>query len=395
MRILHIATSVKGGAGIAAKRIAEAQVKVGLDSKFLTRDQENLKIGDKMSASTKIYSKFVTQGQKIFIQKKDSLMTSFSIDVFGSSNDFFYQFDIIHVHAMYNYISLRRIVELSKKIPICITLHDQRLFTGGCHYSNDCLNFQSDCTDCPQTKKSFNWVPGVTLNKSLALLESNYKLYYITPSEWLKTKAEQSALLKGKTVYKIANAVPEVYKRNNVPNVQSNSIIIGFFASDLNNPLKGLHTLLRACEIAGKKIRVTLKLFGTGKLPIKISNFEFSMHEFTNDLMAVQAYQSCDLIVVPSLQDNYPNVILEALSCGVPVIGSRVGGISEILSSYGLPSFLVNDFAELSELLINFKNLNKSFDFYHKARRDFSYETSGNAHLKLYEEHINKYHLLK
>ena len=391
MRILHIATSGKGGAGIAAKRTAEAQVKIGLDSKFLTRNQETLNFGEKISASTKIYSKFVTQGQKLFLQKKGSLMTSFSIDVFGSSNDFFYQFDIIHVHAMYNYIGLRRLVELSKKIPICITLHDQRLFTGGCHYSNNCLNFQSDCTKCPQTNNSFNWVPGVTLNKSLALLESKNKLYYVTPSEWLKTKAKQSALLREKTVYKIANTVPEIYKKCKVPKVQSNSITIGFFASDLNNPLKGLRTLIRACEIAGNKIRITLKLFGAGRLPVEISNFGFSINEFTNDLMAVQAYQSCDLIVVPSLQDNYPNVILEALSCGVPVIGTRVGGISEILSSYGLPSFLVNDFRELSELLINFKDLNKSFDFYHKARKDFSYETSGYAHLELYEQHLYKH----
>jgi glycosyltransferase involved in cell wall biosynthesis len=390
MRILHIATSGKGGAGIAAIRAAEAQVKIGLNSKVLTRDQNTLGFGEKISAKNKILSKFVTQGQKLFFQKKGNLMTSFSIDIFNVSNDFFYQFDIIHVHAMYNYIGLPRIGELSKRIPICITLHDQRLFTGGCHYSNNCINFRSDCRKCPQTKNSLNWMPNITLNKSLELLKNNNKIYYVTPSEWLKTTAEQSALLKKKAIYKIANTVPEIYQKSTVPKDQSNSITIGFFASDLNNPLKGLRTLIRACEIAGRKIEIKLKLFGAGKLSTEISNFEVSTHEFNNDVMAVQAYQSCDLIVVPSLQDNYPNVILEALSCGVPVIGSRIGGISEILSSYGLPTFLVNDFRELSGLLLDFKNLNRDFDFYYQARKDFSYETSGYAHLELYKKQLDK-----
>ncbi len=41
----------------------------------------------------------------------------------------------------------------------------------------------------------------------------------------------------------------------------------------------------------------------------------------------------CDLMVAPSLFDSYPDVILLALHAGIPVIGSRVGGITEMLSN--------------------------------------------------------------
>lgn len=42
--------------------------------------------------------------------------------------------------------------------------------------------------------------------------------------------------------------------------------------------------------------------------------------------------KEADLLVAPSLFDSYPNVVLEALHVGLPVIGSRVGGIPDMLS---------------------------------------------------------------
>ena len=42
--------------------------------------------------------------------------------------------------------------------------------------------------------------------------------------------------------------------------------------------------------------------------------------------------KNCDLVVVPSLADSCPNTVMEALYTGVPVIGSRAGGIPEILT---------------------------------------------------------------
>ena len=42
-------------------------------------------------------------------------------------------------------------------------------------------------------------------------------------------------------------------------------------------------------------------------------------------------FNACDLVVIPSTSDSFPNVALEALASGKPVVGSRVGGIPEIV----------------------------------------------------------------
>ena len=43
-------------------------------------------------------------------------------------------------------------------------------------------------------------------------------------------------------------------------------------------------------------------------------------------------YSACDVFICPSRADNLPNTVLESLSCGVPVIGSDVGGIPDMIN---------------------------------------------------------------
>ena len=43
----------------------------------------------------------------------------------------------------------------------------------------------------------------------------------------------------------------------------------------------------------------------------------------------VAVYNAADVFVTPSLEDNLPNTIMEAMACGVPSVGFNVGGIPE------------------------------------------------------------------
>ena len=53
---------------------------------------------------------------------------------------------------------------------------------------------------------------------------------------------------------------------------------------------------------------------------------------YVNDTrQIVQVYRSVDVFVLPSLSENLPNTIMEAMSCGVPCVGFRVGGIPEMI----------------------------------------------------------------
>ena len=47
--------------------------------------------------------------------------------------------------------------------------------------------------------------------------------------------------------------------------------------------------------------------------------------------MITDIYNSSDVFVLPSLEDNLPNTIMEAMACGVPCVGFNVGGIPEMI----------------------------------------------------------------
>ena len=49
----------------------------------------------------------------------------------------------------------------------------------------------------------------------------------------------------------------------------------------------------------------------------------------TNEQQLVQIYNAADVFVLPSLSENLPNTIMEAMACGVPSVGFNVGGIPE------------------------------------------------------------------
>jgi len=45
----------------------------------------------------------------------------------------------------------------------------------------------------------------------------------------------------------------------------------------------------------------------------------------------VNIYNAVDLFVTPSLEENLPNTIMEAMACGIPCVGFNVGGIPEMI----------------------------------------------------------------
>ena len=70
---------------------------------------------------------------------------------------------------------------------------------------------------------------------------------------------------------------------------------------------------------------------------------------------------SCDIFVLPSLDEGVPTVLFETLACGKPVVGTQVGGIPEIIKDDNL-GFLVSsrDSINLADKIIN--GLNKDWD---------------------------------
>ena len=98
---------------------------------------------------------------------------------------------------------------------------------------------------------------------------------------------------------------------------------------------KNVESLLEAKKIANS--RYYLVIVGDGplfkKLRKKVEDENIRDVIFTGSRNDVEnIIPSCDVLVLPSFSESFGLVLIEALACGKPVIGSNVGGITEIIS---------------------------------------------------------------
>ena len=108
-----------------------------------------------------------------------------------------------------------------------------------------------------------------------------------------------------------------------------------YFIGNLYDPKKGVHILLEAVSmLIEEEYDIRLIVIGGGKLLAnyaqkysKYKQIEFWGHQEN----PMQYLVNADLLVVPSLVDSFPNTIMEGLFLEIPVIGSKCGGIPEML----------------------------------------------------------------
>lgn len=400
MKVLNIGTSFGGGAGIAMGRISEAQAAMGIQVEtwaLNTPDNRKLRDNEKIISrnfSKKVQSSTVTKFQSKFVQKSDLLVTSIGLDLLN--NQEFYksieQFDIINFHSIYNLTSLPTILEVSRIKPTTITLHDERILTGGCHYSFSCRGYIESCENCPQVRDFFLKLPIRELERNKRDFYSKLSLEnisFIAPSKWLADKA-RNKISNCETFFEIIpNPIPISSSGLMHSRVQSSTDIrIGFISENLNNPYKGLTLFVESLNALVEDIEMQVTLVGRGKLPVFDPRVKVIRKYVNNDQERVAMYEDLDFLVVPSTQDNFPSVISESLMVGTPVIGSDAGGIPEMLSGFDMPIVRAGS---VEDMISAIRGMNKNYDkkaIIKKAQSVFSYEIVGKKYFNLFQSLI-------
>lgn len=275
--------------------------------------------------------------------------------------------DLLHFHWVCDLLDYSDCLrEKWIQVPLVWTLHDMSPFTGGCSYSLGCEKYEGNCADCPQLAETEAKAEAKkSLSRKVRAMGRMGRGTVITPSHWLGELARRSAVFAEWDLEVIPNGVdltvfaPDVREAaRRQAGLGESDFVILFVAASLENPLKGMDTLLEGLgadrgSANGERIRY---LGGGGREPFP-ENWEWLGSERDERRLA-EHYAAADLVVVPSRADNYPNVIAESLSCGTPVLASRVGGIVEMVKE-GETGFLVEpgEAASLAEGLKRGKEL--------------------------------------
>ena len=358
MKILLInKTDAGGGAAVAANRLNRALRRNGVDSQLLVQDHLTNQDGvfgvdHGFTFKQKAFGRFVLERVYFLPYEKDaSIRFAFSpantgLDI--SEHPMVKEADIIHLHwvnqGFLSLESLRKLFSLGK--PVVWTQHDMWAFTGGCHYSGSCQQFLEFCSFCPFLRK-----PGKK-DLSAQIFAMKRKIYNSTPmsivacSKWLRGLAKESKLFRYKQTYAIPNPIDTDFYRP-LDNIEARARLglpedkklILFGAANVNDPRKGMRYFIEALNILNDHYpnaneEVELVVFGKmkdnvlKKLPFKVHAFNF----VSDPEVLVSLYNSANIFALPSLQDNLPNTVMEALACGTPVVGFSIGGVPEMVS---------------------------------------------------------------
>ena len=336
MKVLIVNTSEKtGGAALAANRLKDALNNNGVKAKMLVRDKltDDITVVG-LSHTLRNQLHFLWERWTIFWHLHFSRKHLFEIDIANSGVDItklpeFKEADIIHLswinQGMLSLKGIRKILDSGK--PVVWTMHDIWPATGICHITLNCLRYQS-----------YNKV----LQRKKKMLEGR-NIMFVTCSKWLEKEASKSAILAGQQVFSIPNPIDtHVFHPTDRKQARINAglpldkKIILFASQRVTNVNKGISYLIEACHKLAKNhpeiVNQTAIAILGGHAENLREEFDFEVYElgYINDTQRiVDIYNASDVFVLPSLSENLPNTIMEAMACGVPCVGFKVGGIPE------------------------------------------------------------------
>ncbi|MEK6477323.1 glycosyltransferase family 4 protein [Catalinimonas sp. 4WD22] len=374
MKILTVNTSDSvGGAAIAAYRLHRGLVEQGVDAQMLSlrKASDDSTVVELDPPLVKILNRFR------LLSKPDQLISRYysGKHLIPFSASFFsapgvlkkirkINPDVVHIHWIHG--GFLDPVTISKiDCPIVWSMHDMWVFTGGCQYNKGCQRYKVGCGACPVLKSCNHrdlsrWV---FKRKQKAYAKMN-KLTIIGLSRWLTYSARESLIFKDSTphIVNLPNGIDtKVYQPINKNlareklNLPHDKKIVLFGAMHAtSDKRKGFHLLKESIEISESffnKDELELLVFGASSSSYE-PTFSFPTSfagRMREDAQLALLYNAADVMLVPSMEENLSNIILESMACGTPVVAFDIGGnpdmIDHKVNGYLAKPYDVQEFA--------------------------------------------------
>lgn len=306
--------------------------------------------------------------------------------------------DVIHLHNLHgHYMNIELLFEYLRAAnkPVIWTLHDCWSFTGHCAYFDfvGCEKWKTGCHHCPQRRcYPDSWL----FDRSRSNYEHKRRLFtsvrnmtLVTPSRWLASLVS-SSFLGQYPVQVINNGIdldafrPRPSQFRASYRLEDKFIILGVAAGFERR--KGIEHLVRlSAQLAADEVMV---LVGTTEEQQKSLPDGIVCIPRTNSAISLaEIYSAADVLVNPTLEDNFPTVNVEALACGVPVVTFDSGGSAEALDRTTGIVVEQGDDVGLRDAIVRIKQQGKAYyreACVSRARAMYGSERAGAAYVDLY-----------
>ena len=317
--------------------------------------------------------------------------------------------DLLNLHWISaGYLNIKDLAKF--KQPLVWTLHDMWSFTGGCHYNEDCDKYTAECGACPILGSNKEADLSRQIWQRKHKLWQNLNLTIVTPSRWLGDCAKASSLFSDRRVEVIPYGLDlQTYRpidrataRKLLKLPQDKQLVLFLSLNATSDRRKGFQLLqpaLQQLSQSGWQDKLELMVVGASK-PENPPELGFKAHYLgimKDDLTLALAYSAADVFVAPSIQDNLPNTVLEAIACGTPCVAFKIGGMPDMIehqsNGYLASPFETEDLAQgISWVLEDSDRLQHlSTSARSKAEQEFALEIQARRYQTLYREILTSY----
>lgn len=303
---------------------------------------------------------------------------------------------IHHLHASLDWPACLTAFNEAGLTPM-ITLHDCRLLTGGCAFPLDCEKWKTGCTgNCPQNflNTAYHW------RNTHTLLKKNQP-WLITPSNWMAKMIRSvypdalSRVIANGVASVDANYALSTIRHKKSFGIHPKSKVVLFVAhGGMQAGYKGGH-IWKAIWKRIKASEPYAVALAIGGEHLRRNN-DFLEFPYLEQKHLTRCMNAADVMVYPSLADNHPLVILEAMACGLPCVAFAVGGIPEqiIHNRTGLlaPAGNAEDLAMLAIRILEQPSFRKylASQALKRFKTHFTLENMGKGYLEVYSEVLEK-----